>query len=262
MTDIQKILSLLFRLSYRSQDHFVNKNQNEVDRFVFCSLEKLNKVSLAFLRLHHQIDDSEDIEFSLGILARSVLMDMILVMEVKNVYKEFTGDSLDELKEQVRESCYKLINDGTNHLIEEIYSSDSLTDEEKSEKSKLFTSIFAKAFDETNGKAKLKKEFRFKLATIAEASKRHNLAFAEPILNLYSYYSKYDHLSHWTSLTSHAPLDIKKGKLGLAIILMTSHLRDLYVIAMDYDDNYKVLQPLVEEIENELNQVTEDSLLS
>ena len=214
---------------------------------------------MAFLRLYPQLDYTEQLEFSLGILVRSVLMDMILVMEIKNTYRNFAGNSLEELKENVRQCCYKLINDGTNHLLEEIYASDTLTKEEKKEKAEILTSVFSKAFDNSKGKPKLKKEFSFRLSEIAANAK--DQMFSSPTVNLYSYYSKYDHLSHWTSLSSQIDFATKRGKLNLAILLMMPYLRDLCLIAIDYDDSYKVLLELVKEIENELNQIDEKEFM-
>ncbi len=256
---IQKLLGIVFRISLNAQKYFVNKNQNEVDRFVFCGLEKLNKISLTFLRLYPQLDYTEQLEFSLGILARSILMDMILVMEIKNTYRDFKGETIDELKENVRQCCYKLINDGTSHLLEEIYASETLSEEEKKEKGEILISIFSKAFDTSKGKPRLKTEFKFRLAEIAANAK--DQVFSAPIVNMYSYYSKYDHLSHWTSLSSHVSFDFKKGKLNLAILLMMPYLRDLCLIAVDYDDNYKILLEFTKEIENELNQIDDQEFI-
>ncbi len=86
MEKIEKHIGILFKTSLNSPSHFVNKEQNEVERFVFCGIEKVNKISLAFLRLYPQMLNANDLEFSLGILARSVLMDMILSMGVKGIF--------------------------------------------------------------------------------------------------------------------------------------------------------------------------------
>lgn len=241
MENIEENISKLFCVSNATIHHFVNKEQDEVIRFVFCGIEKINKISLAFIRLYPQIEDSNDLEFSLGILARSVLMDMILTMGVKKIFFKYDGSNLTEVREEVKKYCYKIISDGTNHFIEEIYSSESLSQEQKEVQSIKFASVFHKAFDVVGEKPKLKKEFRYNLKGIYENSKDDKLVSAQAIYNLYSYYSKYDHLSHWTSLSSHFPFEYKKGKIELSIILILLHLRDLLAIACDYSDDYKVL---------------------
>lgn len=252
MIDIQNHISLLFRLSNSSINYFVNKEQDETIRFVFCGIEKINKVSLAFLRLYPQIDNSKDLEFSLGILARSLLMDMILTMGVKKVFFKFDGSNLADIKAEVKQFCYKIITDGTSHFIDEIFSSNDLSLEEKEAKSAKFVSIFPQAFDVTSEKPKLKKEFRFKVKEIYEDSEDDKLVSRKAIYNLYSYYSKYDHLSHWTSLSSHFPFDKKRGKIDLSIVLMLMHLRDLLAIAYDYDENYKILLTNLDELQGYL----------
>ncbi|MEO9145494.1 MAG: hypothetical protein ABI237_08035 [Ginsengibacter sp.] len=255
--DIQKTLWTVFSVSMQLQKHLVNKYQNEVERFVFCGLEKTNKISLAFLSLYPQINDNEEIEFSLGILARSVLMDMILVLEIKNTHKEYQHETTDILRQKLKNCCLKLINDGTKYFVEEIYSSQNLSDEEKKSKSKMFTSIFPNAFNESPDKPKLKKEYEFNLTKIGKDAKDTDPIFSNAIFNLYSYYSKYDHLSHWTSLSSHFPFEEKKGKLDLSIILMKQHLKDLIQIMIDYDDNYKDLQSYVNDLDILFSETSE-----
>lgn len=254
MDKIQNHITVLYKTSLISKDHFVNKQQNEVERFVYCGIEKVNKISLAFSRLYPQILEVNALEFSLGILSRSLLMDMILCMGVKAIFFKYNGSNLEELRDEVKEYCYKRLSDGTNHLIEEVFASKEFTEEEKTQKAKRFASIFPKAFDVSGEKPKWnKKEFSNSLKSIYTATQNSNIVTGEDMYSLYSYYSKYDHLSHWTSLSSHIPFESRKGKLDLSIILMVMHLKDLLIIAHDFDQHYKILLPYIEELQNHLN---------
>lgn len=261
MEKIQSHLMIIFKNSLNSIRYFVNKEQNEVDRFIFCAIEKLNKISIAFIRLYPQLDNSQDLEFSLEILARSVLMDMILVLNIKKVFFKYDGKNLEEIKEEVKELCYKFISDGTNHLIEEIHQSEILTDEEKKAQSNKFASLFNKAFDINQPKPKLKKDYRVIISELYKQSEDEGLVTRQSTYNLYSFYSKYDHLSHWTSLSGKISFESKKEKLNLSIILMVMHLRDLFAIAQDFDETYKTLESFSTELQKHLQEsYSEDNI--
>jgi hypothetical protein len=254
MDTIQDHINIVFGNSFNSQDHFKNKHQNEIDRFVFCGIEKVSKISLTFLRLYPQINTTPELEFSLGILARSLLMDMILVMGAKKIIHKLSESSLPEVKEELREYCYKVISDGTNFIIDEIFDNEKISDEEKNRKSVVFVSIFPKAFDTSSGKPKRKKDFRYTLNDIYRNNRNPNLRSGESIYNLYNYYSKYDHLSHWTSLSQKIPFDKRKSKLDLAIILMVFHVRDLLAIAYDMNDEFKIIEPYIVNLQTFLEE--------
>lgn len=254
MDKIKEHLETIYITSKASQNHFINKSQDELVRFVFCGIQKISKISSALLNLYKDLDDSEDLEFSIGILCRSVLMDMILVMGIKKIYFQFDGQNYEDIKEKIKVYSLKMINDGTKYFIDEIHSSEKLSEEQKKEYSLRFTSLFSKAFDHTGDKPKLKKDFNYKLIEIYKDSKDPKMITGEAIYNLYSYYSKYDHLSHWTSLSQHIPFEQRKGKLDLSIILMVMHLRELLSIAYDFTDEYKILLPYIEELHKHLDE--------
>jgi hypothetical protein len=230
MEKINDHISVVFKIASFAHPHFLNKKQDEIERFTFCGIEKVLKISSTFLRLYSEIVDDNFLEFSLGILSRSVLMDMILVNGLKSVCYEYNGNEKNELKEEVKSYCYKVICDGTPQLIEEVFDSDELSLEQKIAQSQTFASIFFKAFDTSSDKPKLKKDFRFRLREIYEGQDSR-IVTGKTVYNLYSYYSKYDHLSHLTSLSAHIPFKNRKDKLDLSIILMVMHLRDLLTIS-------------------------------
>lgn len=159
-------VNTIYVTSLNSKNHFINKSQNELVRFVFCGVQKISKISPAFFDLYPRIDHSEDLEFSLGILARSVLMDMILVMGIKKIYLTYDGSNFNEIKNEIKDYCYKMITDGTKQLIDEVNSSETLTEKEKKENSEKFASLFSKAFHFSGETPKLKKEFNYRLIDI------------------------------------------------------------------------------------------------
>jgi len=254
MDKITEHLNTVFFTAFHSKNHFINKGQDDLIRFVFCGLQKTSRISQTCLRLYPEMNEENELEFSLGLLMRSLLMDMILVLKFKSICFEYKGNDKEELKKLVKDFCYMIINDGTKHFIEEIFSSEKLTEEEKKEHANKFASVFSNAFDFSNDKPKLKREFRFSLTDIYKQSNGEAFVTAETIYSLYSYYSKYEHLSHWTSVAStHFPFEQRKGKLDTAIILLVSHARDLLSIAYDFDENYKMLLPYMDDLQKHLD---------
>lgn len=104
---------LIFKISTNVQQHFIAKHQDANIRFVYCGIQKVQKVSRTFLMLYHQLDDNDELEFSFGILARSLLMDMILMLKLKSIVSSYAQVS-EELKEAVKQFCYSVVVMGLN----------------------------------------------------------------------------------------------------------------------------------------------------
>lgn len=120
MEEIQKHLSLIFKISTNVQQHFIAKHQDANIRFVYCGIQKVQKVSRTFLMLYHQLDDNDELEFSFGILTRSILMDMILMLKLKSIVSSYEQVS-EELKEAVKKFCYSVVVDGAKYELDTIY---------------------------------------------------------------------------------------------------------------------------------------------
>jgi hypothetical protein len=218
MNKIVAHLNFVSSTTLMTMPFFENKEQDQLIRFVYVGIQKISKISLAFLRLYEQVDDSEDLEFSLGILSRSIMMDMILMMGVQKVLSKYTNQNHDEIKEEIKNYCLKVIADGTKHLIDQVNESENLSDKEKNEISIKLASTFPSLFDFTNNSPERKKGFNFLLANIYRQSKGLKIEINDTVYHLYDYYSKYDHLSHWTSLFQNRyPFQVRKGKLDLSI---------------------------------------------
>jgi hypothetical protein len=252
-------LNTALRTSTNARNHFEKKGQDDLTRFVYCGVQKISKLSLGLVRLYPQLtEENDEIEFSLGILIRSTLMDMILMMGARSIYQEYTSANHEEIKARLKDFALSVISDGTSHLIEEIYRSDQLTSEQKKEMSEKFAKMFGNVFDLSGEKPVRRKRFRFNLSDIY-GNKHDSDLTADAVYNLYSYYSKYDHLSHWTSLSQQFPYEQRKGKLDLSIFLMTWHLRDILCIAYDFCDDYKSLLSYIEELNTQMQKGTESA---
>ena len=210
---------------------------------------KISKISLAFLRLYEQVDDSEDLEFSLGILSRSIMMDMILMMGIQKISIEYNESNYNEVVQKIKQYCEMIIADGTMYLINEVKDSESFSDDEKKEISINLASYFPNIINVSKNVPKLNKEFRFKHSEIYNQSKVVNIENNKTIYHLYNYYSKYDHLSHWTAkFQNENPFELRKGKLDLSILFMGTHLKRLLALAYSYSEGYEIFLPYIEDL--------------
>jgi len=245
-------------ISTEALPYFNHKNHDEIIHFVFCALEKINKSTQGIARLYSALDGNDDLEFPIGILLRSLMMDNLMIQNIKHkIFTQIQENSKIEklaLKKIIQGVCYKFLSDGTDNLIKGLKLSDNLTPSEKEAAAKRFANVFPKAFDLSAGMPKLKANFKFRLKELYLNSKHESLVSLDSTYNLYTFYSKYDHLSHWTSLAKRIPFEQRKGKVDLAIVIVLMQLRDVLVLAYDFDPDYTVLEPLLEQIQQHLRK--------
>ena len=256
MNEIQEHLMLIFKTSNNVQQHFRDKKQDDHIRFVYCGIQKIQKISQTFLMLYHQFDNSDEIEFSLGILTRSILMDMILMLKLKSIVSSYNFVS-EELKQEVKNFCYSVIIDGIKHEIDHIHNDVNIEKVEKEKNYKIYDRHFPGAFDFSKEKPRLnlKKVMLISLSKFCNDCKGQNLNEKGRICSLYSYYSKYDHLSHLTSfLPTKISFEERKKKIDSVVVLMLMHLKDLLATAYDFNKEYEILFPYIEEIKIHLDK--------
>ena len=238
---------------------FFKKEGDEIVRFSFCAIEKISKAVQGVKRLYTALDGNDDLEFPLGILLRSLMMDNLMIQRIKyNIFNaKDENPQIDNaaIKEIVKGVCYKFLADGTNNFISDLKLSDNLSPAQQEDAAKKFASMFPKAYDLSTGKPVFKKkEFKFQLKDLYTDSKHEGLGSLDSTYNLYAFWSKYDHLSHWTSMAKGIPYERRKGKIDLAIVIILMQLRDVLVLAYDFDPNYSVLEPLFNHIQEHLHE--------
>ena len=61
-------------------------------------------------------------------------------------------------------------------------------------------------------------------------------------------------MSHWTSASNLIPFKERKNNLDLSIILTVMHLRDLLAFVYDFDEDYKAVKSVLNELQNYLDE--------
>lgn len=254
------LINSIYSNSSNALPYFVNREQKEIVRYTYCGIEKVNKVFRTFQLLYPSLDNSSDVEFSLGIIARSLLMDMILMMGAKKITSQANEENFDTVKIELSNYSYKVLNDGTEYFIQEIYSSSQLSENEKREKAEKFASLFPKAYKLDGPKPKILDEYRLNLKKILKEVKEEAFFGKDQIKNLYAYYSKYDHLSHYTGLVTNSSIELRKGKIKTCIVLTAMYLYDLLVLGFIWGENLQNLKPIILNVKNCIENLEESTL--
>lgn len=234
------------------------KPKDSLIRFAFCGVEKINKTVAGILPLYSQLEENRDLEFPIGILLRSLMMDNMMVQKIHFTILDYVSKNpnwdKEGLTKEVRDLCYKFVSDGTDSLIKDVYDLPHLTEADKDDMAKKFAMQFPDAFDFPAGKPKLKSGFKFQIKNLFLQSDHQDLVSRKDAYQLYTFYSKYDHLSHWTSAATEIPFERRKHKIDLATPIIFMQLRNLLVLAYDFDPSFKELEPLLDRVQAFLHQ--------
>jgi hypothetical protein len=215
-------------------DTILNNMQGEQDslrRFIYCCTEKIHKSmhTLQFL-LQKTIDDNN--EFSMGLMLRSLMMDAILTQYLR--YLTLQAANTDDLAtiEKLKHQSLVFIADGTEHVIRDFVDFGDVPFSEKQKLTQRIANVFPGVFTiNEKGIPKLNSQFKYKLRELHKQSEHAMQPTRKLVYDLYAYYSKYDHVSHWTSILNKLPLSEKIRKLQSAIVVILYNFRDLMVIS-------------------------------
>ncbi|MFL9483437.1 hypothetical protein ACI6Q2_11720 [Chitinophagaceae bacterium LWZ2-11] len=233
----------------------IPKGQDKFIRFIYCSVEKLHKSSLALLSLYTLLETQHDIEFPMGILLRTLLMDEILILHLRVKQLQISNDlsNLKEKTEEIKEEAYRFILDGTMHILDDLYSFSTKTEDQKKKVATKITKQFPGAFEwkkDTQRYKLVKKYNHITLANLIKNSKSIDLYNQRMVTDLYSYYSKYEHLSHWTSVLSNRDWAERLFNIHASIAMLVYSLKDLAIIGQLDDELNPYMVNINSEIDN------------
>jgi hypothetical protein len=216
--------------------------QDAMLRFVWCCVDKIFLCTQSLNQLLPLVEANDDIEFSVGIILRSMLMDSILIQRVGSIVPELRDQGetdMTKLKERVYAVCNRYIADGTSHLIELLGSVEDVPEETRKELCKNIASTFPEVFDITGEKpvrkpgvknVKIKNEYE----AIYSRNKIHEIIYTG-----YNVYSKYDHVSHWSSEFRKFPKDARLHRLEGCLTMILVSLRELMLLPVLFSDQHR-----------------------
>jgi hypothetical protein len=252
---IQFIKVTSYNLTIDLQGH-----QDVIKRFVYTAIYKLYHCFCSINELYPKLEINPSHEFSIGILLRSLLMDCILIQHLRFIQLQGSPDTLNENNEEVRKAAYKLIVNGTKLIMNDIEINPNIERTKKGlayrSMANLFPDVFILNGDEL---PTVKPGYNFTLAGLHNSSQHPSLLSSIKVYDLYQFYSKYDHLSHWTTaLNSDLPLENLLNKLTSAIAMIALNLRDLLIVGTSSEDLIKIVLPYIDRVSLFLKEMAEE----
>jgi hypothetical protein len=255
-----EIIQFVKRISYNLTRDLQN-NQDVNKRFAYCVFLKQYKSFNSVKDLFQKLDENPNHEFSLGIILRSMLMDCILIQHLRFIVRSRVGQDEEMTKSMVYKSTYSFIADGTKQIMQDIELNPSIARAEKDQAYLKLTGLFPDVFDLRPGNyPKLKQEYAFKLVDLHNNSAHPDLLSRVPVYDLYSFYSKYDHISHWTSIfTSDFTPEYLKKKIVSSIAMILMNIRDLIIVGgLVSEELAAIYLPYVNEMDMFMKEMAED----
>ncbi len=230
--------------------------QDSLKRFIYCCTDKINKCTIALEELYDLLTDKKEIEFSIGIIVRSLLMDCILIQYLRYLTLQVEVKGNDFVKKEIDKYTLMFIADGTSYMINDFYGQENITAEKKKEIGQKLSSIFPGLFEnDANGKPVLKSEFKLNLKNIYTNSEHPDLLTRKTVYNLYLYYSKYDHLSHWTSFFgTEVSFKERKKKIDSSIAMILYNFRDLMIISRFHTEIKDFFLPTIKNLDTHIKE--------
>jgi hypothetical protein len=229
----QRHLAFLQSISFRYERTLLGE-QNSLKRFLYCATEKLNKSCAALIRLYPAIYEDQDIEFSMGVILRSLLMDSILTQYLRRatLTLEDSGDNQMEIVAVLQKESLKLIADGTVSIFEDFLAASTLPDDEQKRLAHNMARQFPGLFitDAKTGFPKLPDVERVSIKRMHKKGQHENQHTHRHVYELYAFYSKYDHVSHWTSIIGNIDWNERLRRLHFSILNVMFNFRDILVL--------------------------------
>jgi len=231
-----------------------------VDRFAFGAIEKVKKISHGMMFVQPSVDEVENLEFTMGTLLRSLMMDDIQLLALINIEVKLREESKtkEQITYEISEKCYKFLADGTMKLIKNIKNNPELTLRQKNELTIKFANMFPKAFDMTDEiNPKLRSGYGPILTTneYNALGVHDSLVRKDHVFEAFSRYSMYDHLSFWTGQMPGISIETRMNRIKTEIIICLFHMRDLMLLSYNHGETNEKLLPIIEEL-NTYIQIT------
>lgn len=255
MVVIEKHIVFLKEQSWLCEQQLLG-GQDCFKRFIYCCVEKINKCTSALEHLYKLLENDEEIEFSMGIILRSLLMDSILIHKLKFLILQFSEKGYELIKEEIDKHTLMYIADGTAHMINYFYEDDSIKLEMKQEIGAKLSAQFPGVFDfNGNEKPTIKKEFKLNLKSLYDNILNNpDLQTIKTVYNLYTYYSKYDHLSHWTSFFTRISFVERKSKIDSSIAMLLYSFRYLLEVSFYHTELKDNFRSIIQNIDDHIKE--------
>lgn len=235
------VVHLLHMTSRHCLSH-LRGEQNAITRFVWCCVDKIFLCTTSLKTLIPQLEQNVNNEFSIGIILRSMLMDGILIQRLVSILHNHTVNGQIELTGSyvaIDKQSLIYLADGTMKLIDMLYGDDRLTLEQRITVCRNMANTFPGAFDTTGEKPKRNTDFKLVNLQNEYEAIVNKEETARIIYNNYNIYSKYDHVSHWSSELQTMSIDNRKHRIESSLFMIMLSLREILKLPYLYNPQHK-----------------------
>jgi hypothetical protein len=197
MENIFKRLEFVIQKSDEITKHFDKREREEVTLFSLCMLDRLNFSSESLMILMNQFNSNTKVEYSCGIIIRSVLLDYLIVLNAHEIYDRHLND-VEKLYEELKGFAIMMLCDTVRNTLEHLESLESQFTQ--GDMQKMYTNIVDmnpecfEAYKKDGSKPKIKsKDKRSPKQLFNVLMKSKSLKNYRGIYEIYLFYSKYDH---------------------------------------------------------------------
>jgi hypothetical protein len=212
MENIFKRLDFVIKESEEMTKHFDQKELEEVTMFCMCMLDRLNFSSESLKVLMNNFLANTKMEYSSGIIIRSVLLDYLIVLNAMDVYGKNLMDG-PKLYRELNEFCLMMLCDSVRNTMEYFDSlKGQIPDETLSNMYNNLVAMNSKCFEPyTNDgtrpiiRTKVYKSPKQMFNTLLTSKE---LSRYKSVYEAYLFYSKYDHFGQmFYGLSRRKPID-------------------------------------------------------
>jgi hypothetical protein len=263
MDDTLKNLRFISEHNAQTGKYMHGKDLDHLYTVCIGMLERITFCSNALIMLINNLENNESLEFSIGIILRSSLLDGLTVVNLLNVYNEQgkAAKSETERYEAISVYCDRILSDGLKQTASYILDGKKMgqfqTDDEMHKVLRKFIEENQNFFEEYKDDGKVPKlklkdpDAPFKLNDNLNETDLSNL---RGLYDSYSLYSKYDHFGILYFGTIARPFNKKKSMISRAVeklvyidsvlhFFLWKYSNDSF-LKQQLDISYKVLEGL------------------
>lgn len=227
-------------------NHFDRTETKPAQFFALGLLRRLLHSSKSLKILLKNFTRNQEVAFSVGIIIRSLLLDMLISLNFYKLIKDnlANGFSMEEIEIKLTEFCEKILSDGLKQTVEYIEQSVGLGFNSKEDVAQAFNN-FAKNYqyfftphigDGTKPKTKYKEPPKAK-QLFKNLAEDKDMRWISGVYDSYLYYSKYDHFGILYYDIIHENLGEKIRMIDRSVGLLTRHCTILYETLDRYSKN-------------------------
>lgn len=267
MDKILQHLNFIIDTLSKTNSYLYPKQLTSTQLFCLGLFERLYNGCLSFQLLFDRVDKIPQIEFTIGITTRALLLDTLISMNLYRIYKDLRkqGKSAEEIEAVAKLYCETILSDGIDKTFDYLQMAKDLgyIDEIHLQKSFNNMAVVHKPFLEAHNNDGTRPQMKIKgyyspTKLFKELAQTKDLKNVATLYDTYLFFSKYDHFG---SLYYHAiredfskKTDTYKNAFEayvasmafLHIVLEESSPKDDFLLAQGYKTNKYLFDEIIE----------------